>query len=122
MGSETTSTTISTKVTDQPTPVEGKQSVTRMVMADLADREKLGIERYGRSLQTFNGRMCLVDLYQELIDATQYCRQEIEERTHLRERIANANAFIESGDYEEAQEILSNLYDLLAPAVERPTT
>jgi hypothetical protein len=61
----------------EPTPIStpDAQSVTRAVMADLAEREKHGIAKYGTTLQTFNGRNALVDLYQELIDATQYCRQ-----------------------------------------------
>lgn len=59
----------------EPTPMPGVGSVTRAVMADLADREKHGIIKYGTTLQAFNGRNALVDLYQELIDAVQYCRQ-----------------------------------------------
>jgi hypothetical protein len=64
----------------EPTPTPGAVSVTRAVMADLEEREKHGTAKYGTTLQTFNGRSALVDLYQELIDATQYCKQLLMEQ------------------------------------------
>ena len=42
------------------------------VVADMRARHELGIARYGRALQPFNGRDALVDLYQELLDALVY--------------------------------------------------
>lgn len=49
------------------------------VARDLQDRKQIGIERYGTALQAFNGRDCLVDLYQELLDGLNYAKQRLEE-------------------------------------------
>ncbi|WP_345154032.1 hypothetical protein [Micromonospora maritima] len=49
------------------------------VRADLVDREQLGIERYGTFLQAFNGRDCLLDAYQELLDLAVYLKQALVE-------------------------------------------
>lgn len=64
----------------QPAPQPGRESVTRAVMADLLAREQQGIAKYGTTLQTYNGRDALVDLYQELLDACQYVKQLLRER------------------------------------------
>jgi hypothetical protein len=57
--------------------------ITPLVIADLEARSALGRVKYGQVLQAFNGRDPLIDLYQEILDAAQYCRQEIEERRRL---------------------------------------
>jgi len=49
------------------------------VVEDMRTRDRVGRERYGVPLTTGNGRDHLVDLYQELLDATAYSRAEIEE-------------------------------------------
>jgi hypothetical protein len=69
------------KIQDQPAPKRNNgQSIWRLVIRDMCEREKLGIQRYGTPLQAHNGRDALVDLYQELLDACAYIRQAIEER------------------------------------------
>ncbi len=55
-------------------------AIVDLVIADLRERASHGEAKYGVRLQPNNGRVALVDLYQELLDATQYIRQEIEER------------------------------------------
>lgn len=65
---------------DQPPPIASSGDVWSMVMADMADRRNVGIERYGTSLQPHNGRDALVDAYQEALDLAVYLRQAIEER------------------------------------------
>jgi len=68
-------------VEDQPPPVPNdSRPIIDLVMEDLVERKRVGIERYGVPLQAHNGRNMLVDLYQELIDAVVYIRGEIEER------------------------------------------
>lgn len=69
-------------VTDpQPMPqTNDHPSIQDLVMADFAARKADGIRKYGTALQPFNGRDPLVDLYQELLDACQYCRQALAER------------------------------------------
>ena len=74
-------------MSEQPLPTPGKQSVTRALMAMLEARERKGIETYGRSLETFNGRKAPRDLLEELIDAAQYCLQWEIEREALMAKI-----------------------------------
>lgn len=50
-----------------------------LVIADIEERKKLGLAKYGTLLQAFNGRDALVDAYQEAIDLVQYLRQALEE-------------------------------------------
>lgn len=61
----------------QPRPKKGDQTVWTEVMSDLAERVRLGKTKYGTELESNNGRDALVDLYQELLDAAQYCKQRI---------------------------------------------
>lgn len=65
----------------QPTPLtlrEGKE-VYPIVMNDILERAQTGKEKYGTTLHTNNGRKALWDLYQELLDAVVYLRQELME-------------------------------------------
>lgn len=64
-----------------PTP-NGRESVQLLVRRDLADRELVGIQRYGTPLQAHNGRDALRDAYEEALDLACYLRQAIEERDH----------------------------------------
>ncbi len=64
----------------QKQPSKGKTPVAKYVLADIKARVNLGKKRYGTLLHTNNGRSALWDLYQELLDAAMYCRQEILER------------------------------------------
>jgi hypothetical protein len=75
-----------TGVIDQPLPVATNgPAIQDLVMADVAQRKQVGIERYGRALQAHNGRDALQDLYEELLDAVMYTRQLIEERNVTRD-------------------------------------
>ena len=56
------------------------ESIQSQVRADLVERERLGVERYGTALYPHNGRDALRDLYEELLDACCYVRQALEER------------------------------------------
>jgi hypothetical protein len=68
--------------TSQPAPTSNTHpAVWDLVVADMKDRDKLGEQKYGVRLQPHNGRKSLVDLYQELLDAVAYIRQEIYERS-----------------------------------------
>lgn len=69
-------------IVDQPAPPLGDESrdVQSMVIEDMHARKQVGMERYGTALKVNNGRDPLVDLYQELLDACSYIRQEIERR------------------------------------------
>lgn len=65
----------------EPPPVANKsRPIWELVVEDMQERDRTGLERYGVRLQANNGRDALVDTYQEILDAAVYIRQEIEER------------------------------------------
>jgi hypothetical protein len=67
--------------TEQPTPLlNDKPACWDLVMQDMTDRDQWGRSKYNTPLQPFNGRDPLVDVYQELLDATVYMRQYLYER------------------------------------------
>lgn len=66
----------------QSRPVPGRDSVTDAVISDLTLRREGGIKKYGRELQTHNGRSFLIDAYQETLDAALYLRGAIIEDDH----------------------------------------
>lgn len=81
---------------DQPLPVVNDGVfVQDLVIADFEARKAVGIERYGTPLQTFNGRNVDLDLYEELLDATTYLRQKLEERTELAEAVVGLTRLLE---------------------------
>ncbi|GLY08314.1 hypothetical protein [Actinoplanes sp. NBRC 101535] len=89
-------------VQEQVAPVpNGSPSVQSMVREDLVVRERLGVERYGTTLQPGNGRDALRDLYEELLDGACYVRQAIEERP--REDVDVAVAEVRAGLETELQ-------------------
>lgn len=68
-------------VADQPPPKKNNRAAIQdLVVKDIEERKRLGIERYGTPLQAHNGRDALVDAYQEALDLAIYLRQAIEER------------------------------------------
>jgi hypothetical protein len=68
-------------IEDQPAPVHNDRRPSwELVIEDMHERNRIGVERYGTPLQPFNGRDNLVDAYQEALDLVVYLRNEIEER------------------------------------------
>ena len=57
--------------------------LARLILDDLDQRRKEGIKKYGTTLSTNNGRMALVDLYQEILDAMLYLLQHIYEEREI---------------------------------------
>jgi hypothetical protein len=88
----------------QQDPKPGKTSVTDLVLADINERREQGIKKYGTELKTQNGRKALVDLYQELLDAVMYVRQQIEEE---REMNTIVSAQMKEGGSLEQMELFS---------------
>ncbi len=65
----------------QPPPQPSdRTAIQDLVIADIQERKRMGIAKYGTPLQAHNGRDALVDAYQEALDLCQYLRQAIEER------------------------------------------
>lgn len=54
-------------------------SIQNQVIEDIKEREKKGIETYGTTLKPYNGRNALTDLYEELLDASMYLKQYMNE-------------------------------------------
>ncbi|MDQ1041459.1 hypothetical protein QFZ75_007961 [Streptomyces sp. V3I8] len=75
---------------DQPLPTEGQENVQDRLIELLSERRTLGIERYGRALQTFNGRNAIRDLIEELLDGATYAMQAEMERDATRRTISAA--------------------------------
>lgn len=50
------------------------------VAADIEERKRVGIERYGTTLRPFNGRNALLDAYQECLDMAVYLKQALLEQ------------------------------------------
>lgn len=65
---------------DQPLPTAGRTSVQDALIAAIADRRDYGIRKYGRPLETFNGRDALKDAWEESLDMTAYLTQALMER------------------------------------------
>lgn len=90
-------------VAPQPPPVnrEDEPDIADLVIADIVEKKRMGIAKYGVPLRAFNRRSGLVDLYQELLDAAQYVRQELRERdAETRERL-NPVFVTATGDFTE---------------------
>ena len=60
---------------DQPLPVPGRQSVTNALLHALAERRQYGTMKYGRELETNNGRDALKDAWEEAVDLVVYLTQ-----------------------------------------------
>jgi hypothetical protein len=74
------------EIIDQPPPIKSEGSIADLVIEDIKERKRLGIERYGTPLQKFNGRNGLIDAYQEALDLVQYLRQVIEEENESKSK------------------------------------
>lgn len=99
---------------EQPPPIsrEGVPSVQQAVITDLvvysggdllaedvAERERVGIQRYGTPLQPHNGRDMIRDAYDEALDLVIYLRGALLELEDL------------TGDREHGDSELVTLYD-----------
>lgn len=65
---------------DQPAPMPGKVNIPQYLIQAIAEREHYGITKYGRPLQSHNGRNPMIDLWEELMDALNYTTQVLVEQ------------------------------------------
>ena len=56
------------------------KTITDLVVEDIRERAEMGRKKYGRALLPNDGRDSMRDLYEELLDAVQYLRKEMEEK------------------------------------------
>jgi hypothetical protein len=74
---------------DQPPPTPNAGTpVWELALRDMHERDQVGRQRYGTPLQTNNGRLMLVDAYQEVLDLAVYLRGEIAEREKLEDELS----------------------------------
>ncbi|MGW7100339.1 hypothetical protein [Streptomyces sp. NPDC054883] len=84
---------------DQPLPHKGGEPVQERLIEMIKERRALGIQRYGRPLETFNGRNAVQDALEEALDLATYLTQiEMEQeaqakgiRNALRLHVTNDN-------------------------------
>ena len=96
---------------DQPMPTYAVgTAIADLVIADIEQRKQSGFERYGTLL---NGRIPLVDAYQEVIDLALYCRQQIEGQAQLLEAVDEAIAAYRSHRSDLPPDLKAALEDLI---------
>ena len=64
----------------EPPPRGGEGDMWLLVLADMEERRRMGVEKYGQPLRAFDGRRALRDAYQEALDLAVYLRKELYER------------------------------------------
>ena len=78
-------------VLDQPEPKQNEHPAAwDLVIADMRERDRVGLERYGTRLQPFNSRNTLRDAYAEILDLAVYTRSAIAEAELNGERVKAA--------------------------------
>lgn len=106
------------QIVDQSPPIENdRPAIADLVIADIQERKRIGIERYGVALQAHNGRDALVDAYQESLDLSKYLRQEIEERDDHRAEGAAAEREKIVGFLRHHADLLASDDDAIAAVV-----
>lgn len=91
----------------QPNPVAGvARHTVDLVVADLAERKRYGVKKYGVAHQHDNGRNHLLDLYEELLDGAVYVRAEIERERELKRLAALVEDQINSTPVRELLEAI----------------
>jgi len=66
--------------TPQPPPTASSGDIQMLVIESIHARRRMGMEKYGTTLQPHNGRDALMDAFQEALDLACYLRQALEER------------------------------------------
>lgn len=86
-------------MSEQPTPTKGKVSVTEpfrtRFVKEGAERDMLGLERYGTALRTHNGRDAGRDAWEEWYDLGKYLEQLRIEHSDALQTVADLTARLE---------------------------
>lgn len=80
-------------------PYPGTKEVLPELLKDIKEKAEAGKIKYGSHLQTHNGRKALADLYQEMIDACFYIKQELMERRDKPESVTSSLDNLEWEDW-----------------------
>lgn len=77
---------------DQPLPRPGGLPVQEIMIRAIAERREYGIRKYGRPLETHNGRDALKDAWEEALDLFTYLTQARLERGDILPGMADATS------------------------------
>lgn len=81
---------------EQPAPKQGRDDVTTALTNLIQERAEQGERKYGRRLQTFNGRSAIRDALEEAIDQSAYLMQAYLEEQRKGEVLAEAITALEA--------------------------
>jgi hypothetical protein len=100
------------RVGDQPLPLhhEGVPSIQDRLIRIIQGRAQVGVQRYGTTLQPFNGRDSLLDAFEESLDLTIYLLQVMDERDTIQ---AQARAVLGVIDVETEHPAVGQLLALI---------
>ena len=79
------------------TELERSDSVTLSVINDLHSRSKRGIEKYNTTLQENNKDNFVNHLYEELLDAAQYCKKLLMQQQEIQDLVKQNPNDVELG-------------------------
>lgn len=71
-------------------------NLTGLIVADIEERKRLGLRKYGTLLQAHNGRFALMDAYQEGLDLVMYLKQALEEGARVHSEYLYAMSIVRS--------------------------
>ena len=101
---------------DNPEPTKNNlPAVWDLVIQDMRERDKIGVERYHTRLQPFNGRDALLDAKEEILDFMVYMYQEMYEREELLGCLKRACVLLAEKEFlgkEDIAEIVSFLQSI----------
>lgn len=87
----------------KPTPRPDLDPIADLVIQDILERKRIGIETYGTPLTAFNGRRALQDAYEECLDQANY----------LKQRLVEDDTIFENGARREFEDWFSRTYSPL---------
>lgn len=101
---------------DQPLPTpNGHPSIQDALIERIEARKQVGIERYGTTLQPFNGRNAILDAFEESLDLTTYLLQVLYENKTIAARLREVAVVIERAGFNDIAEDLRVFADTLDP-------
>jgi hypothetical protein len=83
-------------VAPQPPSKPGRESVTDLVIDDLKRRREGGILKYGRQLETHNGRSFVIDAFQEALDLVCYLRGLAQEHNDSEQAVSELETAVKT--------------------------
>ena len=99
-------------MSQQPRPKPNDSTpVWEQVIQDMRARDEQGFKTYNTRLQKHNGRNSILDMYEEILDSTVYCKTFLLEANDMKNELDIAIQMLKSGRYDECEkhlEVLKN--------------